>query len=225
MPKPTFLNLPPDKRRRIVDAALQEFALRDYRSASVGRIVDAVGIAKGSVYQYFDGKLDLYRYLVDLAAETKFRFIDAARAGDAPDFFSQVRQAAFHGARFDFSEPRYASLLYHATYEPSTPETLEVSSRLRAASHAYLRGLVDAGVARGDLRPDLDRDMVVYALYQLTVALRDYLSARFGFSFKDAVRAGAGLPIADEELGGVLDDMLGILRRGLERGEGAAGAK
>ena len=224
MPKPTFLNLPPEKRRRFVDAALQEFALRDYRAASVGRIVDAVGIAKGSVYQYFDGKLDLYRYLVGLAAETKFAFIDAAQAGDAPDFFTQYRQAVLHGARFDFGQPRYASLLYHATYEPSTPETLEVSARLRAASHDYLRGLVDAGVTRGDLRADIDREMAVYALYQLTVALRDVLGARFGFSFKDAVHAGAGLPIADAELGGVLDELVTVLRRGLERGEGAAGA-
>ncbi len=215
MPKPTFFNLPPDKRRRFVEAALNEFALHDYRAASVSRIVDAVGIAKGSVYQYFDGKLDLYRYLVDLAAETKFRHIDAARAGNAPDFFSQYRQAVFHGARFDFSEPRHASLLYHATYEPSTPETLEVSSRLRAASHGYLRGLVDAGVARGDLRADIDRDMAVYVLYQLTVALRDFIVSRFGFSFKDAVRAGAGLPIRDEELGDVLDELVGVVRDGL----------
>ncbi len=215
MPKPTFLNLPPDKRRRFVDAALNEFAQRDYRAASVGRIVDAVGIAKGSVYQYFDGKLDLYRYLVDLAAETKFRFIDAARAGGAPDFFSQVRQAAFHGARFDFSQPRHASLLYHATYEPSAPETLEVSSRLRAASNAYLRGLVDAGVARGELRADVDRDMTVYVLYQQIVALRDFLTARFGFSFADAVHAGAGLPIREEALGAVLDELIGVLRHGL----------
>jgi AcrR family transcriptional regulator len=215
MPKPTFFNLPPDKRRRFVDAALNEFALHDYRAASVSRIVDAVGIAKGSVYQYFDGKLDLYRYLVDLATETKFRFIDAARASDGPDFFSQYRQAVSHGARFDFSQPRYASLLYHATYEPSTPETLEVSARLRATSHGYLRGLVDAGIARGDLRADLDRDTTVYALYQLTIALRDFLSDRFGFSFKDAVRAGAGLPIRDEELGDVLDELVGVLRHGL----------
>lgn len=218
MPKPTFFNLPPDKRRRFVDAALSEFALRDYRAASVGRIVAAAGIAKGSVYQYFDGKLDLYRYLVDLAAETRFRFIDAARAGDAPDFFSQVRQAAFHGARFDFGKPRHASLLYHAVYEPSTPETLEVSSRLRAVSHAYLRGLVDAGIARGDLRPDLDRDMTVYVIYQQIVALRDFLTDRFGLSFQDAVHAGAGLPIREEELGAVLDELIGVLRHGLAPG-------
>jgi AcrR family transcriptional regulator len=217
MPKPTFFNLPPDKRRRFVDAALNEFALRDYRAASVGRIVDAVGIAKGSVYQYFDGKLDLYRYLVDLAAETKLRHIDAHMAGDAPDFFSQVRQAAFHGARFDFSQPRVASLLDHATYAPSVPETAEVSARLRAAAHAYLRGLVDAGVARGDLRADIDREMTVYALYQLTVALRDFLGARFGFSFADAVHAGTGLPIRDEELAAVLDELIGVLRHGLAR--------
>jgi AcrR family transcriptional regulator len=218
MPKPTFLNLPPDKRRRFVDAALSEFALRGYRGASLDRIVDAAGISKGSVYQYFDGKLDLYRHLVDLAAETKFRHIDARLAGDAPDFFSQVQRAALHGARFDFSEPRYATLLVRATYEPSGPETAEVAARLRAASLAYLGGLVDSGVARGDLRADIDRDLVVYVLYQLTVALRDVLSDRFGFSFQDAVHAGAGLPIREEELGAVLDELIGVLRHGLAPG-------
>jgi hypothetical protein len=70
-------------------------------------------------------------------------------------------------------------------------------------------------VARGDLRADIDREMTVYALYQLTVALRDFLGARFGFSFEDAVHAGAGLPIRDEELGAVLDELIGVLRHGL----------
>jgi hypothetical protein len=55
-------------------------------------------------------------------------------------------------------------------------------------------------------------------LYQQIVALRDFLMARFGFSFKDAVRAGVGLPIRDEELGDVLDELVGVLRRGLARG-------
>jgi AcrR family transcriptional regulator len=64
MPKPTFLNLPDDKRERITELALDEFSTHPYRQASLSRIVARAGIAKGSMYQYFENKLDLYRWLV-----------------------------------------------------------------------------------------------------------------------------------------------------------------
>jgi AcrR family transcriptional regulator len=64
MPKPTFLNLPDAKRDRITELALDEFSTHPYRQASLSRIVARAGIAKGSMYQYFENKLDLYRWLV-----------------------------------------------------------------------------------------------------------------------------------------------------------------
>lgn len=218
MPKATFQHLPPEKRERFIAAALDEFALHDYRAASVSRIVDAVGIAKGSVYQYFDGKQDLYLHLVTLAAERKFAFIDASVPKDVAGFFQRFRLTVFHGARFDFTHPRLASLLYNATYEPAFPEIRAVSAQLRADSHVYIRGLVDAGIRAGDLRADLDADFAVFALYQLTISLRDYLSERFDFSFVKAVRQGGGSPVGDEELLAVLGEFVEVLRRGLAAG-------
>ena len=205
MPKETFRHLPAGKRDRFVAAALDEFALHDYRAASLSRIVAAAGIAKGSVYQYFDDKLALYRHLVDQAGRTKFGFIDASLPNDAAGFFEQVRHVVFHGARFDFTHPREGSLLYLATYEPSVPE---VSAELRAASYHYVRGLVAAGVRQGDLRADLDVEFAVFAVYQLSVSLRD-------FSFKEAVRRGSGSPVPDDELWAVLDELVGLFRRGM----------
>jgi AcrR family transcriptional regulator len=215
MPKATFQHLPAAKRERFTAAALDEFALHDYRTASLSRIVATVGIAKGSVYQYFDGKHDLYLHLVTLAAERKFGFIDGAVPAEIGGFFERFRLAVFHGARFDFTHPRLASLLYHATYEPSGPETRAVSAQLKTASYQYLRGLVEAGIRTGDLRGDLDVDFAVFALYQLTVSLRDYLSERFAFSFEDAVRRGGGSPVSDDDLMAVLDTLVDLLRRGL----------
>jgi TetR/AcrR family transcriptional regulator len=218
MPKATFQHLPAAKRERFTSAALDEFALHDYRTASLSRIVRTAGIAKGSVYQYFGGKQDLYLYLVTLAAERKFGFIDGALPADEDDFFERFRLTVFHGARFDFTHPRLASLLYNATYEPSGPETRAVSTQLRAASYRYLRGLVDAGIRAGDLRADLDVDFAVFALYQLTISLRDYLSERFSFSFVDAVRRGGGSPVPDDDLMAVLGAFVDLLHRGLAAG-------
>ncbi len=215
MPKETFFNLPIEKRERFIEAALDEFSMHDYRSASVSRIVATLGIAKGSVYQYFDDKKELYLYLVQLAAETKFAFIDESITSQATDFFARFKQTAFHGARFDFSRPRYANILFHATYEPSDADVLDVSRRLKDASFEYVRGLVRDGIDRGDLRRDIDLEFAVYALYQLTVSLRDFLSTKFAFSFKDAVRKGAGSPIDDAALNEVLDAFVAFFRSGI----------
>ena len=71
MPKQTFFNLPDDKRQRIIDVVIDEFADNDYANVSISSIVARAGIAKGSFYQYFEDKEDLYGYLVSLIAEKK----------------------------------------------------------------------------------------------------------------------------------------------------------
>ena len=65
MPKQTFLNLPEEKRERILSCATTEFAQRGHDAASISRIVEAAGIAKGSFYQYFEDKDDLFLYIVN----------------------------------------------------------------------------------------------------------------------------------------------------------------
>ena len=67
MPKQTFLNLPEEKRKAFLEIALEEFADNDYNTASISKIVEKAGIAKGSVYQYFEDKQDLFMYLLDVA--------------------------------------------------------------------------------------------------------------------------------------------------------------
>lgn len=60
----TFYKLPEEKRRRITDSAMDEFTSRPYEKTSINRIIEAAGIPKGSFYQYFDSKDDLYTYCI-----------------------------------------------------------------------------------------------------------------------------------------------------------------
>jgi len=64
LPKQTFFNLPEHKRERIIQCAVEEFAHRGYKQASINRMVEAAGIAKGSFYQYFEDKDDLFVHIV-----------------------------------------------------------------------------------------------------------------------------------------------------------------
>ena len=64
MPKETFFNLPPAKREKLVEAAVNEFARKSCAEASINRIIQAAEIPRGSFYQYFSGKTDLFQYVL-----------------------------------------------------------------------------------------------------------------------------------------------------------------
>ena len=63
-PRDTFNKLDEAKKSKILDAAVDEFSRHGFRQASVNRMVEQIGIAKGSLFQYFGSKEGLFqRYL------------------------------------------------------------------------------------------------------------------------------------------------------------------
>lgn len=62
--KPTFDNIPEEKRRRIIEAATMEFAKKGYHDASISSIAAKAQISVGSVYKYFENKQDLFLTIV-----------------------------------------------------------------------------------------------------------------------------------------------------------------
>ncbi len=65
MPSETFLRLPEEKRARFLDAAWDEFTQVRFADASINQIIKKAGIPRGSFYQYFIDKEDLFLYLLD----------------------------------------------------------------------------------------------------------------------------------------------------------------
>lgn len=64
MPKQTFYKLPQEKQERILAAAKREFTQARYSDASINRIIREAGIPRGSFYQYFDDKEDIFLYFL-----------------------------------------------------------------------------------------------------------------------------------------------------------------
>ena len=69
MPKQTFLNLPEKKKKKILEAAKNEFSRVSVTEASINNIVTEANIARGSFYQYFESKEDLLIFMIDKASE------------------------------------------------------------------------------------------------------------------------------------------------------------
>ena len=73
MPTDTFFRLPEEKRARILESAWSEFTAVPYAEASINRIVQTSRIPRGSFYQYFEDKNDLFLTLID---EIRDQFLD-----------------------------------------------------------------------------------------------------------------------------------------------------
>jgi len=65
MPKQTFYHLPKEKKDTLILSAKEEFSRVPLHEASIANIIKSAGIPRGSFYQYFDDKEDLYFYLLD----------------------------------------------------------------------------------------------------------------------------------------------------------------
>ncbi len=76
MPKQTFFHLSKDKQDTLIQSAKKEFSRFPIHEASIANIIKDAGIPRGSFYQYFEGKEDLYYYLLNqLSQKNNDRFI------------------------------------------------------------------------------------------------------------------------------------------------------
>ena len=86
-----FYALEPEKRERIINAALKEFAQNGYEKASTNEIVRQAEISKGSLFNYFKNKRELYFFLIEYVAEIIEKMYDEIDL-DVTDFFERIRE-------------------------------------------------------------------------------------------------------------------------------------
>jgi len=74
MPKETFFNLSRDKQERIMQAIIKEMGIHAYEHININNIIKDAKIPRGSFYQYFEGKDDMYNYFYAYIAQKKFEY-------------------------------------------------------------------------------------------------------------------------------------------------------
>ena len=88
MPSSTFFRLPQEKRERLLCAATDEFARTTFAEASINRIVQSARIPRGSFYQYFEGKEDLFFFLLESMKDSYIKTLGRAISEVNGDVFA-----------------------------------------------------------------------------------------------------------------------------------------
>jgi len=175
MPKDTFKNLPDKKRQLIEKEAIHEFAVSGYDKASISRIVEKCGIAKGSFYQYFDNKKDLFLYLINRISEKKLEFMSSVLQNKKQyDFFTLSRELFLAGLKFAAENPeltRMANWLFKSRETPVYNEVM--GTGLQNAQNVYSKLLRNA-ILSGEVRSNIDLDFVSYAVSSMNLSIVEY---------------------------------------------------
>ena len=156
-------------RQRLLDAGAEEFARNGLRGANVNRISLAAGLAKGTVYNYFTSKEELF---LAVCLEACARAVAGARTlpPEAPTR-ERLRALVESDVRWAREHDAFARVLIREALSGDSrfaPQVLEAA----APWLAKLTEVLDAGVVRGEIRRDVPVDqlaLVVTGLIQLAL--------------------------------------------------------
>lgn len=195
-----FHSLEAEKQERIINAALKEFARNGYEKASTNEIVEEAGISKGSLFNYFNSKKELYMFLLDYVAEM-IEKIYAQVDWNETDFFERMRQMGLVKFKVYKRFPQAFDFLKALAHEDAD----EVKCEIRKMG----KDLIERGLERGyqnidwsKFREDIDREKMI--------SIINWTMLGFAEMYRDKVDSFGDVGV---EVLGESDEYFDILKR------------
>ena len=152
-----FLQLDEAKRERVLSAAINEFAEKNYHNASMNMVVKAAGISKGALFKYFKNKAGLFAFVYRMAlGRVKDYLRDVREESAAEDFFTRLQKVMLAGLDFTKAHPGLAAIYYRIVFTGDSPYKREIVAEVQRESLEFIESLIQMGIERGELNPHLD---------------------------------------------------------------------
>jgi AcrR family transcriptional regulator len=219
MPKQTFFNLPADKRETIINAAVDEFAEYGLENASTNRIVKNSGIAKGSFYQYFEDKQDVFMHLLSVLEREKMDFFKGMHPPSTHmDTFEYFRWMIKAGMEFNSAYPRMTQAVGRVLLGEGLYYGKDFASYREKTTQA-LSMMIQQAIERGEVDPSVDVELAVMVMDTWSNAISTYILNE-GMKQKDIMKWVRSPKIQEK-----IDKMLYVMEYGLRKTESEFVAK
>jgi TetR/AcrR family transcriptional regulator, cholesterol catabolism regulator len=150
------------RRMELVDAAARIFQEKGYEAASIQDIAEALGILKGSIYYYIDSKEDLLFAVIQEVHETALANVDLLRQVDAGPLAKIRMFIEMHLRHFTDNQVK-VTVFFH-DFRSLAGARRDYIVAERASYTNYLRELITVGQRDGTVCPDIDPELVTFAL-------------------------------------------------------------
>lgn len=213
MPSTTFNKLPAAKREKFIRVAMEEFSSAGYEKASVTQMVKKLHIAKGSVYQYFENKKELYFYLLEQAQARRQEYMKPVLR-NPPESFWELYVKLFEASlRFDYENPEMSSLILNSGYEKYTEDLGNLMLIQKKKSLDFMQGLLEREYLRGGLRYDIDVETMAFFASNITSGIWDYLTIK---NLNNTSTKKGQLQLPKDKVVSLLEDLAKLMKGGLK---------
>lgn len=200
--KQAFAKTSEQRRRRVLDEAVKEFAVKGFSGTNINLIAERAGISIGAMYSYFASKEALFLTIVS----QQFTILrDTLDDIDTEQPFSDVVRDLFRLVMTKTNDfPEFSQIYHNITTQSMSQMAKKLSNQFEADMLHFLLMLIDKAKGRGELPAQLDARMLAFCI--------DNLLIMFQFSFSsDYYRERMRLFLGEERLGDgdkLIDDIL-----------------
>ncbi len=213
MPKQTFHNLPEEKRAKIINVAVDEFAQYGLENASTNRIVENSGISKGSFYQYFEDKQDVFTHLLSVLEQEEMEYFQSIHPpGTNLDTFQYFRWLVKTSMEFSSANPRMIQAVSRVLLGDGLYYGKNFSQYRQKKTRA-LAAMIKQAIKRGEVDPSVDVDLAVRVMDTWTNAISTYILNE-GMKQKDIMKWVRSTKTQER-----IDKMLYVMEYGLRKTE------
>ena len=152
-------------RERIAQAALELFAERGFAGTSTRRIAQAAGVSEGLIFHHFPNKMSILRHIYETRQSFSSRaqaMLSMADAVPTPMLLQGLTQGFLGMLGTDNPDARFVAMMIGEAQR--IPELYAVFTETVDETTGALATYLDARVAAGELRADLDSGVAAQML-------------------------------------------------------------
>lgn len=181
--KPTFMNIPQEKREKILSVAVSEFAHNGFDNANINTIARKAEVSVGSLYKYFDTKTDLFLTSVHYGITSLEVIVDGI-VNSHDDVMVKLEKLIRVAIEFSRRNKVLIKLYNEFTSESNAELAKKIAADMESiTSQAYKSAIIEGQVA-GEIRTDIDPGMAAFLVDNLLMNIQfsyacDYYSERY----------------------------------------------
>lgn len=207
--KDTFENISEERREKIFNVAISEFAANGYNGANINAIAQKSNISIGSLYSYFASKEDLFLSIVDNAYAL---LTDAIKDVETDNgLFVFIENLLRIAKRYATDYPEINQIYIDLTTQSVAKFSNALSHKLEEITSKFYIKAIKSAKEKNEIKSELNEGVLAFLI--------DNIVSMYQFSFssdyyKERMKIYLGKNKIDDD--SVIIELVNVIRNGIE---------
>lgn len=190
-----FTKIAEEKQKKILDAAITEFAEHGYGSANINLIADNAGVSVGAMYKYFLSKEKLYLAVVQYGVQNLNAVLEEIMSSKG-DLLERIERI-IHAIQSYTREHIYLTKLYNQmTTEHHSDLVWRIVSDMEGVTAGLYASFIEEAQKEGTVRPEVNAKLFAFFLDNLFMLLQFSYSCEY---YKERLKMFVGEDVFEQD--------------------------